>query len=205
MKKYKDIAVLPLESALLFPNMILPMQIFEENYLKLVEYALGSSKKIAITLNKPGLESEPSEGTICCLGTITFVEDVFAEEGEGEGKAIVVSGETRVKITKTTQTEPFIIVEVEEIPETCSSQTIFDRCKEVLPKLLIQYLFLKNVSDQDIHLANLIVDPAHIADFVAYYFIDDMYVKMNFLETNDVCERCVAIEEVLKQHIATAK
>ena len=198
-KKKKEIAILPLEDALLFPNTILPMHVYEEKYIKLFEFAMKTTKTMAITFKKPGFEAEPPPGTICCLGSITYAEDAFLENGEG--KAVVVSGKSRVRIIKCTQLSPFIQATVEEVPDHCSSQTEFNRCKDKLPQKLIQFLFLRNVPEQDIHLANLITDPGHIADFVGYYFIDDMYFKMSLLETTDVAERCRKISNLLDSSI----
>lgn len=199
-KNEKEIAILPLEDALLFPNTILPMHIYEEKYVKLVEFALNTTKSLAVTFKKPGFEAEPPAGTMCCLGNITFAEDAILDNMDG--KAIVVSGTERVRIVRCTETVPFVKANVEKVPEECSSQTEFNRCKDNLPQKLIQFLFLKNVPDRDIHLANLITDPGHIADFVAYYFIDDMYYKMALLETTDVAERCQKISGLLDQTIS---
>jgi ATP-dependent Lon protease len=202
VKKRREIAILPLEDALLFPNTILPMHVYEKKYLELIDFAMKTTKKVAITFKKPGFEAEPPPGSICCLGTITYAEDAFLENEEG--KAVVVSGVERVKIVENTQLTPFIKGVVEAVPDTCSSQTEFNRCKEALPQKLLQFLFLKNVPDKDIHLANLITDPGHIADFVGYYFIDDMYYKMSFLEMTDVAERCSKISELLDETIKAA-
>lgn len=198
-KKKAEFGVLPLHDALLFPHMILPMHVYEKSYLELLDYAMGTTKKIAITLKKPGFEAEPAPGAICCLGDITYTEDALLENAEG--KAVIVSGTERVRLIRCIKTSPFITAEVETVPDTCSSQTMFDHYKEILPQKLIQFLFLKNVPDRDIHLANLIVDPGHIADFATYYFVDDMYLKLALLETADVCERCKKIEELLDQSI----
>ena len=200
-KHRNQIAILPLENALLFPNTVLPMQIYERDYFEMIDYSMETTKKLAITLRKPGVETEPEPGTICCIGNVTYAETELLEDGEG--RAIIVSGTQRARIVKTIQTEPFIIAKVKKETDTCSSQTTFRQCRRDLPKLLMRYLFLKDVSERDIHLANLITDPGHIADFFAYYFVEDMYMKMEFLEMTDVCERCLRTREMLTNSIRT--
>jgi len=202
-KKLKDIAILPLNDALLFPSMVLPMHIYEKSYIKLIDYAMKTSKKIAITYNTQDFSEHPREDTVCCLASVTFNEDAILDEADA--KAIVVTGIERVRIKKIKQVEPFIKTDLVKVKDTCSSQTVFRRCKENLHQLLIEYLFMQEMSGQDIHLANLIVDPAHIADFVAFYFIDDMFVKMAFLETDDVCKRCLQVEALLREAIDEGK
>lgn len=198
-KKKHEYALIPLEAALLFPGMILPMHIYEEDYIRMIEHAMATTKKIAITQRKPGFETDPLAGTMCCIGNVTYAEDAVLEDVEG--KAVVVSGVERASLLECTQKEPFIIARFKMEPDKCSSQTVFNRCKQELPKLLMRYLFLKNLPERDIHLANLIVDPGHVADFVAFYFIEDIYAKMAFLENTDVCSRCTKARDFLSSEL----
>lgn len=70
--------LLPLEGALLFPRAILPLHIFEDRYVQLVDDALSSNRQIGlIQPQRPDDESEqPALQSIGTLGRITHFEEI---------------------------------------------------------------------------------------------------------------------------------
>jgi Lon protease-like protein len=72
------IPLFPLPNVVLFPNVFLPLHIFEPRYRQMVNQALSTDRMIGMVLLKPGFEQE-YEGTppvyeIGCAGSITHVE-----------------------------------------------------------------------------------------------------------------------------------
>ena len=72
------IPIFPLPNVVLFPNVFLPLHIFEPRYRKMVGDALASDRMIGMTLLKPGWEHEyegrPPVYPTGCSGVITHVE-----------------------------------------------------------------------------------------------------------------------------------
>jgi Lon protease-like protein len=71
------IPIFPLPNVVLFPNVFLPLHIFEPRYRQLVNDALAGERMIGMVLLQPGYEED--EGTppiyeIGCAGLITHVE-----------------------------------------------------------------------------------------------------------------------------------
>src|SRR5438876_645259 len=68
----------PLPNVVLFPNVFLPLHIFEPRYRAMVADALASDRMIGMVLLKPGWEAEyegrPPIYPIGCSGVITHVE-----------------------------------------------------------------------------------------------------------------------------------
>src|SRR3984893_7074952 len=68
----------PLPNVVLFPNVFLPLHIFEPRYRELVADALASDRMIGMVLLKPGwqhaYEGRPPVYPIGCSGVITHVE-----------------------------------------------------------------------------------------------------------------------------------
>jgi uncharacterized protein len=72
------IPIFPLPNVVLFPNVFLPLHIFEPRYRQMVSDALAGERMIGMVLLQPGHESD-YEGTppvydIGCAGLITHVE-----------------------------------------------------------------------------------------------------------------------------------
>ena len=68
----------PLPGAVLFPNVFLPLHIFEPRYRQMVSDAVAGDRLIAIVLLQPGFETEydgrPPIYDVACAGLITHVE-----------------------------------------------------------------------------------------------------------------------------------
>src|SRR5262245_26804387 len=96
-----SIPIFPLPSVVLFPNVFLPLHIFEPRYRQMVNDALSGDRVIGMVLLKPGYEAEydgkPPVYHIGCSGLITHVERL--EDGRfnlilrGLGKFTIIGEE----------------------------------------------------------------------------------------------------------------
>jgi uncharacterized protein len=72
------IPLFPLPDVVLFPNVFLPLHVFEARYRQLVHQALAADRMIGMVLLKPGFEEEyagmPPIYGVGCAGSITHVE-----------------------------------------------------------------------------------------------------------------------------------
>ena len=70
--------IFPLPSVVLFPNVFLPLHIFEPRYRQMVGDALGGERMIGMVLLQPGYEADyersPAVYDVGCAGLITHVE-----------------------------------------------------------------------------------------------------------------------------------
>ena len=93
MKKYPDkIPVFPLSGVIYFPKTNLPLNIFEERYLKLVNDAYNNDKLMGVVQSKKGNESVYDVG---CLGKISDYQK------SKDGRILInLTGLTRFNIVK---------------------------------------------------------------------------------------------------------
>jgi len=70
--------IFPLPNVVLFPNVFLPLYIFEPRYRQMVNDALGGERMIGMVLLQPGYEADyegsPAVYEVGCAGLITHVE-----------------------------------------------------------------------------------------------------------------------------------
>ena len=73
-----SIPIFPLPTTVLFPNVFLPLHIFEPRYRQMVNDALAGDRMIGMVLLKPGFEGDydgkPPVYHTGCMGLITHVE-----------------------------------------------------------------------------------------------------------------------------------
>jgi len=108
-KKITEIAVFPLNGALLLPKSNLPLNIFEERYLSMIDYSLASSKHFGM-IQFENLENEKLYN-IGCLGKITSFN-----ETSDKRYVINLLGTSKFKILKEVSTsKSFRIFNIELI------------------------------------------------------------------------------------------
>jgi Lon protease-like protein len=106
----------PLPNVVLFPNVFLPLHIFEPRYREMVADALASDRLIGMVLLKPGWEHEyegrPPVYPIGCSGVITHVDQL--PDGRYN---IVLRGVERFRIVEEDFGRAYRLASVEPIAE----------------------------------------------------------------------------------------
>ena len=96
----KKISIFPLSNFIIFPEMTVPLNIFEPRYLQMIDDAMKGSKMIGIIQPKKQNQTIPSLYDIGCAGKITN----YNETDDGR-YLIVLSGISRFKVIQEINTE----------------------------------------------------------------------------------------------------
>jgi Lon protease-like protein len=110
------IPVFPLPSTVLFPNVFLPLHIFEPRYRAMVGDALAGDRIIGMVLLQPGFEADyegrPPVYATGCAGVITHTERL------AEGRFnIVLRGIEKFRITGEDASRSYRLAHVQPLPE----------------------------------------------------------------------------------------
>ena len=110
------IPIFPLPNAVLFPNVFLPLHIFESRYREMVADALRGDRIIGMVLLRPGYESNyegrPPIYSTGCAGVITHAEPL------SDGRYnIVLRGLEKFRVTGEDRSRAYRIGHVESLPE----------------------------------------------------------------------------------------
>ena len=96
----KIIPIFPLSNAIFFPKTILPLNIFEERYLQLVNDCMKESKMFGMIQPKNKLKKKPEVYSVGCLGKISS-----CIETNDRRYLITLSGITRFRIKEEVKSE----------------------------------------------------------------------------------------------------
>lgn len=105
-----DLPLFPLNTVL-FPGMALPLHIFEDRYLQMVDECMNKSRQFGVVLAQPELEPAAEEHSIGTSALITHVERL--EDGHLD---IVTAGIERFRVLDWTRTEPYAVARIEPFP-----------------------------------------------------------------------------------------
>jgi Lon protease-like protein len=110
------VPIFPLPSAVLFPDTILPLHIFEDRYLAMVRDAAAGDKRIAISLLHPGFEEEyEGQPPFHHIGTIGRIEQL--EELPNGRYNLHLVGEQRVEFDEIPSPTPYRLVRTQPLTE----------------------------------------------------------------------------------------
>src|SRR5947209_6530005 len=109
----------PLPNVVLFPNVFLPLHIFEPRYREMVADALASDRLIGMVLLRPGWERDyegrPPVYPIGCAGVITHAERL------ADGRFnIVLRGMEKFRIVGEDTARAYRLAHVTAMPESVS-------------------------------------------------------------------------------------
>lgn len=194
----KKVPIFPLPNVILFPNVDLPLYIFEPRYRKMLADLLKGDRMLGVALIKEGEKKEPSPVyEVCGIGIVKF-----SAENPDETSNIIVSGLARARIQKFVQEEPYRVGEIEILKDVTHDNPEEMALTEKVKDLFIRKVSLKKiVTDEQIDSIRLLSDPSRICDIISYYSSSPFPKKQTVLETLDVNKRLRKVLKLLEEEI----
>ena len=108
--------VLPLKETVLFPDAVAPLAVGEERSLRLLDDVLDTPERMLVmAVSRDPELTEPPPDQVHDVG-VTAVVQRMVRVPDGTAR-ILVQGRRRVRIGPYTQTEPYLVAHVEEMPD----------------------------------------------------------------------------------------
>src|SRR6185437_11933720 len=110
----RALPVLPVRDTVLFPHAVLPLTVGRESSIQLIE-SMGEERTIIVAAQiDPRLDS-PQPNDLHHVGTLATVHKVVRMPNQS--RFVFTEGVSRVRLTNFTQTEPFMVAEIETLEE----------------------------------------------------------------------------------------
>jgi Lon protease-like protein len=199
----QHVPVMPLPGALLFPNALLPLHIFEPRYQQMLELALREHRMFSVALIKPQRTQWKTTDDFFHIAGIGLIR---ACVGRGDGTSnLILQGLRRARFTEFDQNAPFPIARIEPL----KSETVPTVETEALGAKVIElYSKLKGPGRQlpekvDKYLANL-TDMEMLADLMAATFVNDAVRRQQLLEELSLNKRLRLVIQYLREETGSA-
>lgn len=105
------LSVLPLRNTVVFPGTVVPINVGRASSLRLLEESLPRSKSLALLLQKDPAQDEPGIEGLHGVGVIAKVLRMI-RQGD-DAVVVLVHGESRMRVRRAVQLEPYVRAEVE--------------------------------------------------------------------------------------------
>ena len=196
----QKVAVFPLPNMILFPQVELPLFIFEPRYRQMLKDTLHGNKFMAISLLRKGWQTQREPYPSHEIVGVGYVKAVI-ENPDGTSH-IILKGMERARIVRYLQTEPYRIAHLCPIPDEVKNQRELSRLAPVLRQLFAQKLRLASEKPaEDLALPKELANPLTLAHFVSFTAALDPYLKQDILETINVNCRMKHLISLLQEEI----
>jgi ATP-dependent Lon protease len=194
----RKIPVLPVRDTVLFPHAVLPLTVGRESSIQLIE-SLGEERTIVVAAQIDPRLDTPQPNDLHTVGTLATVHKVVRMPNQS--RFVFTEGVSRVRLTNFSQTDPFMVAEIETLEEI--EPSVNSNFEALVRNVVAQFQQIVSesatLSDELRTIAANIEEPARLIDFVAsslpFLTTSD---KQQLLETASVIERL----ELLNKHLA---
>jgi uncharacterized protein len=196
------IPIFPLPGAVLFPNVFLPLHIFEPRYRAMVAEALAGDRIIGMVLLRPGWEADyegrPAIYPIGCAGLITFAERL--DDGRYN---IVLRGLEKFRVVDEQVKDGYRVATVDSITDSVSEadKSAMRTARRRLESLLVPQPEGRGAEPK--------VPPSmpdeDLVNALAQYLELEPVEKQALLERDSLLSRCQSLIELLEMKVIVAQ
>jgi uncharacterized protein len=198
----RTIPIFPLPNVVLFPNVVLPLHIFEPRYREMITDALGGDRIIGMVLLRPGWERDyegrPPVYPIGCAGVITHAERMT------DGRYnIALRGMEKFRIAGEDHSRSYRLATVETLTEELTSS---ERAEIRGERRRLEALLVPQPEGRG---ADTKVPPSmpdeDLVNALAQYLELEPVEKQALLERAGVLDRCRSLIELLEMKVIVSR
>ena len=180
-----EIPLFPLPNLVLFPNIVVPLHIFEERYKLMINGCIDRGEAFGLVLLRSGAEEETEESIHRVGVTARIVEVERLDQGRLN---ILCEGESRFRIYRFTQHTPFWkgAVDFFEEDEHQSTDTLYEQVAELYRSVAELSAKLSGSEQAEVILPESSTDLSYM---VSYVLDIDSEEKQKLLEMKSTAER----------------
>ncbi|NEW04467.1 endopeptidase La [Paenibacillus sp. SYP-B3998] len=194
--KVRRLPLLPLRGLLVYPSMVLHLDVGREKSVKALERAMVDDSMILLCSQSEINIEEPSKEDIYRIGTIAKVRQML-KLPNGTIR-VLVEGVLRAEITEYLVNDEYYEVTAKELPEQETTDPEIDALMRTVLNQFEHYINLsKKVTPETLAAVSDIDEPGRLADVICSHLSLKIKDKQEILETVDVRERLEKMLNIL--------
>lgn len=178
----RTLPVLHMGSMVMFPYLLMPLVVTDEESKQVIDHALSNDKLMAFFLDKGDSEQLHEVGS-----AVTILRMLRNQDGS---ISLLLQGTSRIRLQRYVQKEPFIIVDVEAIAESHSDDMEIQAYRTIALELMDKISQESNVLNREM-IAGLsnIKQSGRVADIIAGNIDLQLHDRQRVLELIDLKQR----------------
>ncbi len=184
----RALPLLPLRGILVFPNMVIHLDVGREKSVQAIEEAMLHERVIFLATQKEAQTDDPGEEDIYQIGTVAEVKQLL--KLPGGTIRVLVEGLSRARIRRYIAHEPFFRVEIDQYSEDFRKTSEIEALMRNLVYQFEQYVKLsKRIPPETMVSVVNLEEPGRLADIVASHLALRIEDKQSILEAVDIIKR----------------
>ncbi|RXT15487.1 endopeptidase La [Ammoniphilus sp. CFH 90114] len=192
----REIPMLPLRGLLVFPSMVLHLDVGREKSVKALEKAMVEDNLILLATQEEVHLEEPTKEQIFKVGTVARIKQML-KLPNGTIR-VLVEGLKRARVNHFVKEDEFFEVHMSILDEVVDDLTEVEALMRSVLKAFEQYIKLsKKVTPETLASVSDIDEPGRLADVITSHLVLKMKDKQEILEMVNVKERLEKLLELL--------
>ena len=192
--------LLPLRGVLVFPNMVLHLDVGRDPSVKALDEAMIKDNKILLVAQKEARVDDPKPEDIYTMGTIAQVKQML--KLPGGTIRVLVEGLYRARIARFVDLEPFYRVEITEVEEEKEKNSEVEALMRSVLFQFEQYIKLsKKIPPETLVTVSSIEEPGRLADIISSHLALKVSQKQEILEAETFKERLEKLSGILSREM----
>jgi len=200
----EELAVIPINDGVVYPYMLIPLILTDENLIRLIDEALADKKIIGVFTQKDRDVANPGPEDVYDTGCALLIQKM-GRFPDGHVR-IVGQGLSRIHIVRFTDDFPFMRARVEILKERTVDD---DRTKALMHNVVNSFFRIvdstEGYSDEIKGIVSNIKDPGKLTDMLAANLDIEIAKKQRVLETVDPSERLSLVYEYVSNELEILK
>jgi ATP-dependent Lon protease len=197
----RELPLVALRETVIFPEMIVPLQVGREKSVNALNAAVAEGGPIALVTQRQAEQEDITEpGELYEVGTLAKIAQVV-QLPDGTVRAIV-QGQGRLRLHGFVQTSPYLRARIEEVSDASPAGLEVQALMRTVQAQIEQYVANgAPVPPEAAVAARNITEPGLLADMVAYSPDMTTEQRQELLETIDVVERLKLVSNFLARQV----
>lgn len=191
VNKSRILPLLPLRGVLVFPYMVIHLDVGREKSIKALEEAMVQEREVFLATQIDAQTDEPAQDEIYTVGSIAEVKQLL--KLPGGAIRVLVEGLRRGEVLEYLEDEPYYKVKIKEYEEKDEKDEKTLEIQALMRTLIEQfeqYVKLSNkIAPETVVAIITIEEPQRLADLIATHLTLKIQEKQAILEAIDVKER----------------
>ncbi|KPL18168.1 MAG: peptidase [candidate division Zixibacteria bacterium SM23_81] len=195
-----ELPILPLKGIVVFPNIIVPLVVSQEEHARLIDETLVGGKIVGLFLQMGEKSEERDDRSLYDVGTAgQIIKMLRFPDGSVR---FLVQGAARIKIKKFLRTEPYLVARVERIKDHTETSIELEALVRNLLEQFGKVVSLAPYLPDDLQISAMNIEqPGKLADLIASNLNMPVESKQDILDTASVKERLMKLTSYVNREL----
>ncbi len=196
----RALPLLPLRGVLVFPYMVIHLDVGREKSIQAVESSMMGDRVIFLATQREAQTDDPTEDDIFLTGTVAEVKQLL--KLPGGTIRVLVEGMARGRVKRFLSFDPFFKVEIEQYADDPGKNPEVEALMRNLIEQFEQYIKLsKRVPPEMVVSVVNLEEPGRLCDSIASHLALRIEEKQELLEAVDIVERMEKLSGFLAREL----